>query len=117
MALVSNWDGTIQSGIVIPAGLERQVFMRKLFDAILQVTQNWAEVTESSPTPAALQPYASTVPDTVDNANSTPSTGQRCVAYLTTDPEVASGKAVSFALYMGKGDGYPGGFMTLLVND
>jgi len=92
------------------------VFMRKLFDAILQVTQNWAEVTGSSPTPAALQPYASTVPDTADNSNSNPSTGQRCVAYLTTDPEVASsGKAVSFALYIYN----PGSnaFMTLLVND
>jgi len=40
------------------------------------------------------------------------------VAYLTTDPEVASsGKAVSFAVYIGNASDSPGGFMTLLVND
>jgi hypothetical protein len=99
MALVTNYVISPLDGVFVPSGLRRHVLMRKLFDAVLQVATDWAEVTDSSPTPSGIQSWASNLPSTVDN-NSLPSVGQFCAAYYTSDPEVSNGLARMFRFYL-----------------
>jgi len=99
MALVTNYVNSPLDGVFVQSGLRRQVLMRKLFDAVLQVATDWAEVTDSSPTPPGIQSWASNLPSTVDNS-SFPSVGQFCAAYHTSDPEVSNGLARMFRFYL-----------------
>jgi len=99
MALVTNYVNSPFDGAFVPSGLRRHVLMRKLFDAVLQVATDWAEVTDSSPTPSGIRSWASNLPSTVDN-NSSPSVGQFCAAYHTSDPEVSNGLARMFRFYL-----------------
>lgn len=91
MAFFTNWAGALTDGVLISSGNERQVVLRAAFDAIIaQTSGEWLEVTGSSPTPAALQTYASTIPSTVTNANSAPTLGTHCTMYQANDPNIGS---------------------------
>jgi hypothetical protein len=89
------WQTTYPAATaIIPAGsARRHVLVRRIFDAFLSVATDWREVTNNDPTPTPLRPFASTIPSTVNNST-TPSSGQYCAAYLSTDPRIAiDGKA------------------------
>ncbi|GIV82233.1 MAG: hypothetical protein KatS3mg051_1587 [Anaerolineae bacterium] len=101
MAFYTNYASSPLDGVLLPAGHERQVVLRQILDAILSVTGgNWLEVTSSSPTPANLQAFATSVPAGVTNANSSPSTSDQITIYNANDPELANGHSRLFRLQM-----------------
>lgn len=81
-----------QGGLLLPSGNPRHFYARAMLEEFISISNGrWAEVTGSSPTPAWLQPYASTVTTT---SGTVASVDQHCSAYFAADSRLSNQKTI-----------------------
>lgn len=92
MSFATNYAGNAYTdGVQLSAGNKRHVFLRQFVNGLLSfLGGSWEEVTGSSPTPAGLQTYASTISGSVTNATD-PVQGSHITIYYADDPLIGSG--------------------------